>query len=106
MLTCRDGRVGATLAIPVTGQIGAIGFTCEVPFEFRLVRHGAPAELPMAIAALGQWQTYRPRQSPPCYTTLYAVHDGTKGLDAAGLAVETQGLLREHAYVLFVWGRY
>jgi hypothetical protein len=106
MMTSHEGRVGAILAIPVTGQIGAIGFTCEVGFEFRLIRDGAPAALPMAIAGLAHWQIYRPRHSPPCYTTLYAVHGGTKGLDATGLAIETQGLAREHTYVLFVWGRH
>lgn len=106
MLTSHPGRVGTLLIIPVQGSIGAIGFTCEVPFEFRLVRDGKPTELPMAVAALAGWQTYVPRTSPPCHSTLYPVAGGTSGLNTKGLAIETKGLLTGHPYTLFINTRY
>lgn len=105
-LKSHHGLIGKTMAISDWKEIGAIGFTSEVPFEFRLIRHGRPIVLPMAIASLAEWQTFEPRSSPPCYTTLYPIPGGTRGLDTDGLAVETQALLSGRPYVLFVHARY
>src|SRR5260370_39970946 len=66
-----EGRVGAALAITLSGELQAIAFTSSVPFEFRLIRNHEPVQLPLAVQKLAEWQTFAPRNAEACYTTLY-----------------------------------
>lgn len=105
-MTSHCGRLGIILVIPEIREIGAIGFASDVPFKFRLVRHGQPTELPMPLAPLAEWQNWNPSTRPPSYTTLYPIPGGTRGLNTEGLGVETQALFGDHPYTLFVHARY
>ena len=100
-----EGRVGAALAITLSGELQAIAFTSSVPFEFRLIRNHAPVQLPLAVQNLVEWQTFDPRNAESCYTTLYPYKGGTRGLDTDGLVIETRGLFLGARFVLFVWKR-
>lgn len=105
MISRYEGAIGRILPIPLVGEIEAIALTSRVPFEFRLLRHLRPTILPMAIEALAGWQAFDPRKGQPCYTTLYPVPGGTRGLEATGLALETRGLLANCGFTLLIWSR-
>jgi hypothetical protein len=100
-----NGTVGRPLLIPFTGEIEAIGFASTVSFEFRVVRNGQVTTLPLAIASLAEWQSFVPDNQEPCHTTLYPKDNGTRGLEVAGLGIETHGLFVGTSYTLFVWRR-
>jgi hypothetical protein len=105
MISRYEGAIGRILPIPLIGEIEAIALTSSVPFEFRLLRHLRPTLLPLAIEELAGWQAFDPRNEQPCYTTLYPVPGGTRGLEAAGLGLETRGLLVNCVFTLLVWNR-
>jgi hypothetical protein len=100
------GQVGKILPISRTREIEAIALVAEVPFEFRLVRNGEPGQFPLALERLAQWQAFDPMHQEPCYSTLYPIQGGTRGLDAAGLALESCGLLAGSAFSLGIWDRH
>ena len=100
-----EGRVGAALAITLSGELQAISFTSSVPFEFRLIRNHEPVQLPLAVQKLAEWQTFDPRNVESCYTTLYPYKGGTRGLDTDGLGIETRGLFLGTRFVLLAWKR-
>jgi len=87
------GQVGKTLQISRTGEIEAIALIAEVPFEFRLLRNGERGHFPLALEQLAEWRAFDPLNRTPCYSTLHPIQNGTRGLDAAGLALESRGLL-------------
>lgn len=57
MIECFGGEVGTTIPITLAGEIEAIALTSEVPFEFRVVCNHQPADLPLALQELAEWQT-------------------------------------------------
>ena len=90
----------------LVGEIEAIAFASEVPFEFRALRNNQPADLPLALSQLAEWQTFDPGNARLCYATLYPISGGTRGLDATGLAIETRGLFQADRLTLLVWKRH
>jgi hypothetical protein len=105
MISRYKGAIGRILPIPLIGEIEAIALMGTMSLEFRLLRHLRPTILPMAIEALAGWQAFDPRKEQPCYTTLYPVPGGIRGLEAAGLGLETRGLLVNCGFTLLVWNR-
>ena len=100
-----QASIGTILDIPLAGEVEAIAFTSDGPFEFRIIRSNQPAQLPKALEHLADWRRFDPQNSVPCYATLYPHNGGTKGLDATGLALETRGFLKGTGFVALVWKR-
>ncbi len=106
MIHSYAGQVGKTLQISRTGEIEAIALIAEVPFEFRLLQNGERGQFPLALEQFAEWQAFDPMAQRPCYSTLYPVQDGTRGLDATGLAVESRGLLVGSVFSCLIWDRH
>lgn len=106
MIHSYAGQVGKRLQISKTGEIEAIALIAEVPFEFRLLRNSDGDRLPLALEHLAEWQAFDPLTLRACYSTLYPMQHGTRGLDAAGLAVESRGLLVGSVFSFLIWDRH
>ncbi len=106
MIHSYAGQVGKILPISRTGEIEAIALIAEVPFEFRLLRNGERGHFPFALEQLAEWQAFDPMDQRSCYSTLYPIQDGTRGLDASGLALESRGLLVGSAFSFLAWDRH
>jgi hypothetical protein len=100
------GQVGKILPISRPREIEAIALIAEVPFEFRLLRNGEPGRFPLALEQLAEWQAFDPIHQRACYSTLYPIQGGTRGVDATGLALDTRGLLVGSAFSFLTWDRH
>ena len=106
MVICYHGHVGAIVSIPLSIELEAIGFSSEVPFEFRLVRNNESAAFPLGLEHFSLWQSFDPLHAEPCHSLLYPCLGGTRGLDASGLGVQTRSFLTGATFTLHVWTRH